>query len=69
MGLKKEHPRYNVLSVRISDDLRKCLDHALAGQSVQEYLHAALEAKLIADRQHRIDEITRRGAVCQRQPR
>ncbi len=69
MGLKKEHPRYNVLSLRVSDGLRECLDHALKGRSVQEYLHAALESKLIADRQDRIDEIIRRGSVCRRQAR
>lgn len=56
MGRMKQHPRYNVLSCRVSDDTRSCIDHALGGRSVQEYIHAAIEEKLISDRQYRIDK-------------
>lgn len=52
-------PRHNVLSCRVSDDLRACIDHALAGRTVQQFLHAAIEEKLIADRQSRIDAVVR----------
>lgn len=56
MPRMKEKPRYNVLSCRVSDDTRSCINHALGGRSVQEYIHAAIEEKLISDRQHRIDK-------------
>lgn len=55
MGKMVEHPRYNVLSCRVSDDTRRCITHALGGRSIQDYLHAAIEEKLIRDRQARID--------------
>lgn len=57
MGRMKQHPRYNVLSVRVSDDTHKCISHALSGRSVQEYVHAAIEEKLINDRQGRIEKL------------
>jgi len=57
MGKTKEYPRSNVLSCRVSDDLRKCIEHALDGRTIQEYLHTAIEEKLISDRQMRLDEI------------
>lgn len=59
MGVMKEHPRYNVLSCRVSDELKQSISHALDGSSVQEYIHAAIEEKLISDRQARIDAIVR----------
>jgi hypothetical protein len=61
MANKKQNPRYNVLSCRVSDDIRRCIDNALGGSSVQDYLHSALTEKLINDRQDRIDTITKRG--------
>lgn len=55
MGKTKEHPRYNVLSVRVSDDLRKCVDHAIAdGRTVQDFLAMAIHDRLIAEREKRI---------------
>ena len=62
MGATKLNPRYNVLSCRVSDDQRKCIDHALAGRTVQDYLHAAIEEKLIRDRQARIDDAIRNAS-------
>lgn len=62
MGATKPDPRYNVLSCRVSDDLRKCIEHALDGRTVQEYLHTAIEEKLISDRQARIDALIRDAA-------
>lgn len=59
MGKMKENPRYNILSCRVSDDLRASINHALAGRSIQEFVHAAIEEKLIDDRQARIDRLFR----------
>lgn len=59
MGRMKENPRYNVVSCRVSDETKASIDHALAGHSVQEFVHAAIEEKLINDRQARIDVLTR----------
>lgn len=59
MGRMKQHPRYNVVSCRISDDTKASIDHALGGRSIQEFVHAAIEEKLINDRQARIDALTR----------
>lgn len=60
MGATKPNPRYNVLSCRVSDDLRKCIEHALGGRTIQDYLHEALSEKLISDRQARIDDLVKR---------
>ncbi|HIJ95801.1 MAG TPA: hypothetical protein HPP94_08720 [Desulfuromonadales bacterium] len=51
----KQHPRYNIISCRISDETKASVEKALSGRSVQEFLHAALEEKLINDRQAWID--------------
>ncbi|MDA8412995.1 MAG: hypothetical protein M0023_04315 [Desulfobacteraceae bacterium] len=59
MGRKSQNPRYNVLSCRVSDDLRGSINHALGGRSIQEFLHAAVEEKLNSDRQARIDKLIR----------
>jgi len=56
MGLTKENPRYNVISCRVSDDMRQRISHALGNCTVQEYMHAALEEKLISDRQSSMDD-------------
>lgn len=50
MGRMKQHPKYNVLSCRVSDDTRKCISHALGGRSVQQFIHAAIEEKLAKNR-------------------
>ncbi len=59
MGKTKPNPRYNVLSCRVSDELRKCVEHALGGQTRQDFLYRAIMEKLVRDRQARIDDITR----------
>jgi len=59
MGHMKQNPRYNVISCRVSDDTKHSINHALEGRSMQEYLHAALEEKLINDRQARLDALVR----------
>ncbi|BDV42417.1 hypothetical protein GURASL_13400 [Geotalea uraniireducens] len=59
MGATKPDPRNNVLSCRVSDDTKHCVEHALAGRTIQQFLHAAIEEKLIAERQGRIDALIR----------
>ena len=56
MGRMKANPRYNVISCRVSDDLKQNIRHALGGRSVQDFMHEAVEAKLIEERQARIDK-------------
>jgi hypothetical protein len=46
MGATKPDPRYNVLSCRVSDDTLRCVEHALAGRTVNEFLRIAIEEKL-----------------------
>ncbi len=55
MGKMKPNPRYNVVSCRVSDEMKQSLSHARGNCTVQEYIHAAIEEKLISDRQARID--------------
>jgi len=57
MGRLKQHPRYNVLSCRVSDEIRQCVDHARERVTVDEYIRTALEEKLIRDRQERINQV------------
>lgn len=59
MGRMKPDPRYNVLSCRVSDDTKKCIEHALTGRTFQEFLHEAIEEKLTRERQDRLDGIYR----------
>lgn len=59
MGRMKENPRYNVISCRVSDDMKKSIVHAINGGSVQAFIHSALEEKLISERQARMDELLR----------
>lgn len=42
MGKMKEHPRYNILSCRVSDEELKRVEAALQGDTMQSLLHAAL---------------------------
>ena len=56
MGRMKENPRYNVVSCRVSDDTKQIINHALGNQTMQDFIHTAIEEKLISDRQHRIDK-------------
>lgn len=59
MGAKKQNPRYNVICCRVSDELKQSINHALGDRSVQDFVHAAVEAALIEERQARIDAILR----------
>lgn len=59
MARPSTNPRKNVVSCRVNNDLRSCIEKARGTLSVQDYLHAAIEHKLIADRQARIDAVTR----------
>lgn len=59
MGKMKQHPKYNVVSFRISDATKAHLDNTLGGRSVQEFVHAAVEAKLIEERQAPFDALVR----------
>ena len=55
MGKMKPNPRYNVVSCRVSDEMKQSISHARGSRTVQEFTHEALEAKLIEERQARID--------------
>lgn len=57
----KENPRYNVLSCRVNNDMKQVIKHAVGRRSVQDFLHSAIEEKLINDRQARIDDIVRKS--------
>lgn len=63
MGKTKPNPRYNVLSCRVSDDLKQCVDRALGTQTRQDFLHRAIMEKLIRDRQARLDDHLRGSNV------
>ena len=56
MPKMKSNPRYNVLSCRVSDELKESVDHALGTQTRQDFLHRAIMEKLIRDRQEKIDQ-------------
>lgn len=57
MGRKKQQPRYNVLSCRVSDAQLAEISKSLNGRKIQHYLIGAITEKLINDRQAEIDEI------------
>lgn len=55
MGKMKEHPRYNVLSLRVSDyELREVQEHIKGSR--QDYLLQALMEKITRDRQASFDD-------------
>jgi predicted transcriptional regulator len=63
MGKMKEHPRYNVLSVRVSDETMEALEQArpvgvsrsaLISQAVEEYLDRRYEKTFRDEVQHRL---------------
>lgn len=65
MGKMKQHPKYNVLTVRIDDDLADQARRIIANQfngNASAFIEAALREKLAADAQHHMDEVTR-GAL------
>lgn len=57
MGATKPDPRYNVLSCRVGDDTRRCIQHALAGRTVNDFLLAVIEEKLIREREARLEKL------------
>lgn len=57
MGRMKENPRYNVISLRVSDEELAELNIVIGDGTRQEYLLAALTEKFINDRQARIDAL------------
>jgi hypothetical protein len=57
MPRMKQHPKYNVVSCRVSDETRAAITRT--GRRVQEFLHAAIEEKLISDRQAQLDTLVR----------
>lgn len=59
MPRMKENPRYNVVSTRVDDATWDMIQAACGQDSVATFLHAAIEEKLIAERQERIDAVTR----------
>lgn len=63
MGKYKENPRYNVLSLRVSDQIYFDVVSALNGRTVADYLAAAIEEKLIRDRQLALDEHLRANGL------
>jgi hypothetical protein len=62
MGRKKEQPRYNILTLRVGDYTLVELQKQLNGASVSSYINAALEEKLVRDRQYSLDEYLRENA-------
>ena len=57
MGKTKPNPRYNILSCRVSDELKECIDRALGGRTRQDFLHRAVTDLLISERrQAHIDD-------------
>lgn len=55
MGKTKEHPRYNVLSFRVSDAELEELESAMIGGSRQDFLLEASLEKARADNQSYMD--------------
>lgn len=52
MPVRKDNPRYNIVSTRLDDHLRAEVTTWLDGRSLSDYLHAAIEEKVARDRQH-----------------
>lgn len=46
MGKMKEHPKYNVLSVRVADQTKTRLVTSLGIRSMQQFIHDAITEKL-----------------------
>jgi hypothetical protein len=53
MGRMKEHPRYNVVSCRISENMKANLFSNLVGRTVQQFVHDAIESKLNEEKEAR----------------
>jgi hypothetical protein len=59
MGKMKQNPRYNVISCRVSDKTKAGIERFLNGRSVQQFVHDAIEAKIIEARQAPFDALVR----------
>jgi len=59
MGRKKENSRYNIITVRISDEIQEALHARRNNVSVSEFVATALEEHLIRDRQAQFDDLLR----------
>ncbi len=59
MGKMIENPRYNIVTVRISDYELAELDIMRKGKKRSQILLEAVQEKIINDRQRRIDAVTR----------
>lgn len=60
MGRMKENPRYNIISVRISDAELAELTSISNGRALSQLLLEALNDKIINHRQSRIDAVIKR---------
>lgn len=60
MARTSTNPRYNILSCRVDDNLRRELDHALGGRSVQDFLHDAIREKIRNDYSRRFQVLLTR---------
>lgn len=56
MGRMKQHPRYNVLSFRASDEKSLVIEAAINGGSKQAYLLEAVLEKIQRDEQYAFTE-------------
>ena len=59
MGKMIEHPRYNIVTVRISDYELAELDIMRKGRKRSQILLEAIQEKIIQEKQSRIDAVTR----------
>lgn len=59
MGRMKEHPRYNIISVRISDRELAELDIMRGSRKRSIVLGEALNEKILKERQSRMDQLIR----------
>ena len=59
MGKMIENPRYNIVTVRISDYELAELDIMRKGRKRSHILLEAIQEKIIQERQSRIDAVTR----------
>jgi uncharacterized protein (DUF1778 family) len=56
MGRMKQHPRYHVLSLRVSDEELKVIEAAIDGGSRQNFLLAAALEKVLRDEDYSFRE-------------
>lgn len=63
MGKMKEHPRYNIISVRISDRELAELDIMRGNRKRSAILCDALNEKILNDRQRHMDEFIRTNVL------